>query len=70
LLERYLHPREFLGPAVYKQQIETKKNKTVGWVEVLQTKDFYLRLRIAGLRKTVREVENLNRFLGLDAKFP
>jgi len=36
----------------------------------LQTKDFYLRLKIAGIRKTVKEVDNLNKFLSLDAKFP
>jgi len=39
-------------------------------VDILQTKDFYLRLKIAGIRKTVKEVDNLNKFLCLDQKFP
>jgi len=39
-------------------------------VDILQAKDFYLRIKIAGLRKTVKEVDNLNKFLCLDAKFP
>jgi len=68
LLERYLHPREFFGPAIYKQLVKTKKKEN--HVEILQAKDFYLRLKIAGVRKTVKEFENLNRFLCLDDKFP
>ena len=68
LLERYLHPREFFGPAIYKQLVKTKKRENN--VEILQAKDFYLRLKIAGVRKTVKEVDNLNQFLCLDAKFP
>lgn len=68
LLERYLHPREFFGPAIYKQLVKTKKREN--HVEIMQTKDFYLRLKIAGVRKTVKEIENLNGFLCLDAKFP
>jgi hypothetical protein len=68
LLERYLHPREFFGPAIYKQLVKTKKRENN--VDILQTKDFYLRLKIAGIRKTVKEIDNLNKFLCLDAKFP
>jgi hypothetical protein len=29
-----------------------------------------LRLKIAGIRKTVKEIDNLNKFLCLDSKFP
>jgi hypothetical protein len=29
-----------------------------------------LRIKIAGVRKTVKEIENLNKFLCLDTKFP
>jgi hypothetical protein len=63
-----LHPREFFGPAIYKQLVKTKKRENN--VDILQTKDFYLRLKIAGIRKTVKEVDNLNKFLCLDSKFP
>ena len=68
LLERYMHPREFFGPAVYKQLVKTKTREN--HVDILQTKDFYLRLKIAGIRKTVKENDNLNKALGLDSKFP
>jgi hypothetical protein len=67
LLERYLHPREFFGPAIYKQLVKTKKRENN--VDIMQTKDFYLRLKIAGIRKTVKENENLNSFICLDSKF-
>lgn len=63
-----MHPREFFGPAIYKQLVKTKTRENN--VDILQTKDFYLRIKIAGLRKTVKEVDNLNKFLCLDAKFP
>ena len=39
-------------------------------MDIIQTKDFYLRMKIAGVRKTVKELENLNAFLCLDTKFP
>lgn len=67
-MERYLHPREFFGPAIYKQLVKTKKRENK--VDIMQTKDFYLRLKIAGIRKTVKENENLNTFISLDSKFP
>ena len=62
-----MHPREFFGPAVYKQLVKTKKREN--HVDIIQTKDFYLRLKLAGLRKTVKEVDNLNKFLCLDSKY-
>jgi len=67
LLERYMHPREFFGPAIYKQLVKTKKRENN--VEIIQTKDFYLRLKLGGIRKTVKEIENLNNFLCLDTKY-
>jgi len=67
LLERYMHPREFFGPAIYKQLVKTSKREN--HVDILQTKDFYLRLKLAGLRKTVKENESLNTTLALDAKY-
>ena len=71
LLERYMHPREFYGPAIYRQMIKTKVGKADSHpVDILHSKDFYSRLKAAGLRKTVNQDENLNKFLRLDAKFP
>jgi len=35
----------------------------------MQSKDFYLRLKLAGLKKTVKENESLNKFLSLDSKY-
>ena len=54
LLERYMHPREFFGPAIYKQLVKTKKRENN--VDIIQTKDFYLRLKIAGIRKSIKEI--------------
>jgi uncharacterized alpha-E superfamily protein len=39
-------------------------------VDILHSKDFYARLKAAGLRKTANHDENLNKFLRLDPKFP
>ncbi len=35
----------------------------------MQAKDFYLRMKLAGIRKTVKEHESLNNFLSLDKKY-
>ena len=47
--------------------MKTKKKENN--VDIMQTKDFYLKLKLAGIRKTVKEVENLNKFLCLDSKY-
>jgi hypothetical protein len=62
-----MHPREFFGPAIYKQLVKTKKKEN--HVDIMQTKDFYLRMKLAGVRKTIKEVDNLNKFLCLDSKY-
>lgn len=67
LLQRYMHPREFFGPAVYKQLVKTKQREN--HVDIIQTKDFYLRLKLGGLRKSVKENDSLNKFLCLDSKY-
>jgi hypothetical protein len=36
----------------------------------LAAKDFYARMKAAGVRRTVKEDENLTKFLRLDPKFP
>lgn len=39
-------------------------------VDILSAKDFYARMKAAGVRRTVKDDENLTKFLRLDAKFP
>lgn len=69
LLERYMHPREFYGTAISRQMIKCKsKNHPV---DILPAKDFYHRMKAAGVRKTSKENESLTKFLRLDPnKFP
>jgi hypothetical protein len=60
LLERYMHPREFYGPAIYRQMIKTKVGKGDSHpVDILHSKDFYSRMKAAGLRKTANKDEKL-----------
>jgi len=67
LLERYMHPREFFGPTIKVEILGKKKCK----VEVIKLSDFYLRLKLASIRKKLKENESLNEFLGIDGrKFP
>jgi hypothetical protein len=56
LLERYMHPREFFGPTIKKEIIGKKKNK----VEIIKHHDFYLRLKLASIRKKLKENLSLN----------
>ena len=56
LLERYMHPREFFGPTIKKETIGKKKCK----VEIIKLSDFYLRLKLASIRKKLKEKPNLN----------
>jgi hypothetical protein len=67
LLERYMHPREFFGPTIKKETIGKKKCK----VEIIKLHDFYLRIKLASIRKKIKENLTLNRFLAIDGeKFP
>lgn len=61
LLERYMHPREFFGPTIKKQEFGLKKQK----VEVIKLHDFYLRLKLASIRKKLKENVTLNLFLAI-----
>lgn len=70
LLERYMHPREFYGPSIYRQMLKLKCNGESHPVDILHARDFYSRMKAAGVRRTAQEVEALTRFLRLDAKFP
>ena len=67
LLERYMHPREFFGPTIKKEIIGKKKNK----VEIIKHHDFYLRLKLASIRKKLKENPTINQFMAIDGdKFP
>ena len=67
LLERYMHPREFFGPTIRKEVIGKKKCK----VEVIKLHDFYLRLKLASIRKKLKENASLNLFVAIDGdKYP
>lgn len=71
LLERYMHPREFYGSAINRQMIKVKvAPENSHPVDILAAKDFYSRMKAAGVRKTTKEDEQLTKFLRLDAKFP
>lgn len=62
-----MHPREFFGPTIKKEIIGKKKCK----VEIIRLQDFYLRLKLASIRKKLKEKPNLNQFLAIDGdKFP
>jgi hypothetical protein len=56
LLERYMHPREFFGPTIKKEPLGKKKSK----VEVIKLHDFYLRIKLASIRKKIKENVSLN----------
>lgn len=62
LLERYMHPREFFGPTIKKEIVGKKNSK----VEVIKLHDFYLRLKLASIRKKLKEKPELNDFLAID----
>ena len=66
LLKQFLHPREFFGKAVTKENIKTKKREFN--IDVLKVKDFYLKIKIANIRKKLTENESLNMELCLDKK--
>ena len=66
LLKQFLHPREFFGKAITKEHIKTKKREF--HIDVLKVKDFYLKIKIANIRKKLTENESLNMELCLDKK--
>lgn len=67
LLERYMHPREFFGPTIKKEEIGKKKVS----IEVIKYHDFYLRLKLASIRKKLVQNDTINKFFAIDGdKFP
>lgn len=66
LLKQFLHPREFFGKAITKQTIKTKKREF--YLDTLTFKEFYLRIKIANIRKRLTENESINKELCIDTK--
>ena len=52
LLKEYQHPREFFGKMV-QQNVEVKTEKRTYRLDLLAHKDFYLKIKIANIRKTL-----------------
>lgn len=67
LLKEYMHPREFFGKMVKMNQ-QIKNSNKLYTVDTLSVKDFYLKIKIANLRKTLQENASLNAELCLDPK--
>jgi len=62
-----MHPREFFGPTIKKESIGKKLIK----IEVIKYHDFYLRLKLASIRKKLKENETINKFFAIDGnKYP
>lgn len=61
-----MHPREFFGKAITKEKIKTKKREFA--IDVLKVKEFYLRMKIASIRKRLTENQSINEQLCLDPK--
>jgi len=59
-----MHPREFFGPTIKKEVFGKKKCK----VEVIKLHDFYLRLKLASIRKKLKDIPTLSGFLGIDSE--
>ncbi len=61
-----MHPREFFGKAITKEHIKTKKREF--YIDTLKFKEFYLRIKIANIRKRLTENESLNKEICIDWK--
>ena len=65
LLKEYVHPRDFFGKMIKAKQKVNTAFRTFK-VDLLSVKDFYLKIKIANIRKVLTENESLNRELCLD----
>ena len=65
LLKEYVHPRDFFGKMIKAKQEVNTATRTFK-VDLLSVKDFYLKIKIANVRKVLTENESLNRELCLD----
>jgi hypothetical protein len=64
-----MHPREFFGKMVKNHQ-EIKNEKRSYVLDILNVKDFYLKIKIANIRKNLQENQSLNKELCLDQAHP
>jgi len=62
-----MHPREFFGKAIQNNK-EIKQGDRIFKVDTLSIKDFYLKIKIASIRKVLTQNESLNQELCLDPK--
>ena len=65
--ENRAHPREFFGKAI-KNYNEIKTESRTFRVDTMVIKEFYLKIKIANIRKVLTENESLNQQLCLDSK--
>lgn len=65
LLKEYMHPREFFGKTI-KNLDEIKTDKRTFRVDTMPKKEFYLKVKIANLRKSLVENQSLNEEMCLD----
>ena len=65
LLREYMHPREFFHKMI-KNNVEITTSKRKYKFQTLSQKDFYLRIKIANIRKVLTENVSLNSELCLD----
>lgn len=60
MLKEYLHPREFFGKNIKgNQDVTTAEGKSFR-VDMLKTSDFYLKIKVANIRKVLTANESLN----------
>lgn len=70
LLKEYQHPREFFAKYI-KLNVEVANESKSFKVDILSQKDFYLKIKIANIRKTLNQNESINKELCLDPeKYP
>lgn len=65
LLKKYLHPREFFAKSIRKEIVKTPKGKE-NLVDTLLFKDFYLKMKIASIRKRLTPNESIEKELCVD----
>ena len=68
LIELEVSLYDFFDGAVYEQLVKTKTKENK--VELINSKDFFSILQKRGVRKRDTELENLKKFLALDANYP
>ena len=62
----YHYYQKIFGKAITKEHIKTKKREF--YIDTLKFKEFYLRIKIANIRKRLTENESLNKEICIDWK--